>query len=314
MQYCSQYDYRINGYRKKGKQHPYNSVLIALRKYNLINNKHIPLIYKTNSRENRLKLLAGIIDSDGYYNAEGNLFEITQSKDHENLFDDIIYLSRSLGFSCYKREKKTSWYYKGEKKTSIAYRCHIGGKAMEEIPTLIPRKKARPFLQIKDPMNSGITVTPKGEDTYYGFMIDGNCRFVLGNFIVTHNTAIVRKGLANALNRPLVSYSCGGMKDSAFLQGFSFTYSGSRYGRIAQGLMESGVMNPILFFDELDKISDNSDGREITNMLIHMTDPSQNFDYEDKYFDGIRIDLSKVVFVFSYNDANLIRPVSKDSY
>ena len=134
----------------------------------------------------------------------------------------------------------------------------------------------------------------------------------LQGFPGTGKTAIIRKGLATALNRPLSSFSCGGMKDSAFLQGFSFTYSGSRYGRIAQGLMDSGVMNSIYFFDELDKIGDNSDGREITNMLIHMTDPSQNFDYEDKYFDGVRIDLSKIVFVFSYNDSNLINPVLKD--
>jgi ATP-dependent Lon protease len=71
-------------------------------------------------------------------------------------------------------------------------------------------------------------------------------------------------------------------------------------------------MNPIFFFDELDKISTNSDGVEIQNMLIHLTDPVQNNDFQDKYFDGIPIDLSKVIFIFAFNDINLINPILKD--
>ena len=125
-------------------------------------------------------------------------------------------------------------------------------------------------------------------------------------------TSLIRRGLSVALNRPMKSFSCGGLRDSAYLLGFEHTYSASRYGRIAQSLMEAEVMNPILFFDELDKISDTSDGRDIANVLIHLTDPSQNYDFNDKYFAGIRIDLSKTVFVFSYNDASLIHPVLKD--
>ena len=125
-------------------------------------------------------------------------------------------------------------------------------------------------------------------------------------------TSLIRRGLSLALNRQMRSFSCGGLRDSAYLLGFEHTYSGSRYGRIAQSLIESEIMNPILFFDELDKISDTCDGRDIANVLIHLTDPSQNYEFNDKYFAGVRIDMSKVVFVFSYNDSSLIHPVLKD--
>lgn len=128
----------------------------------------------------------------------------------------------------------------------------------------------------------------------------------------TGKTSIIRKGLSQSLNRPMRAFSCGGMKDSSYLLGFDHCYSGSRYGAIVQSLIELQTMNPILFFDELDKISMNSDGLEIANLLIHITDPSQNYDFADKYFSGIHIDLSKAVIVFSYNDSNLINPVLKD--
>jgi ATP-dependent Lon protease len=125
-------------------------------------------------------------------------------------------------------------------------------------------------------------------------------------------SALIRRGLAQSLKRPMKNFSCGGMKDVNYLTGFSFTYSGSRPGSIVNGLIDCGVMNPIFFFDELDKISTNSDGVEIQNMLIHLTDPVQNNDFQDKYFDGIPIDLSKVIFIFAFNDINLINPILKD--
>jgi hypothetical protein len=175
------YTYGITG---NGKY--YNNIFLnTLKNLNMIDNKHIPLLYKCNSRENRLKLLAGLIDSDG--NLSSGSFEFTQKS--EKLIDDVIYLARSLGFSCYKSEKKTSWTYKGVKQTGKAYRISINGKSIDEIPTQIPRKKAQPRQQIKDVLVSGITVKYVNEDEYYGFMIDENCRYVMGDFTVTHNTA-----------------------------------------------------------------------------------------------------------------------------
>ena len=178
--YRSNYTYGITG---NGKHH--NNIFLNTLKYlNMINNKHIPMIYKCNSRENRLKLLAGLIDSDGFLDNGG--FEFTQK--NETLMDDVIYLARSLGFSCYKSIKKTSWNSNGEKKYGTTWRTHISGEGIEEIPTKIPRKKAQPRKQIKDVLVTGIKVEYVNEDDYYGFMLDGNCRYVMGDFTVTHNT------------------------------------------------------------------------------------------------------------------------------
>jgi hypothetical protein len=181
LNYYCQYDYGISGDGRYNN----NMFLNTLKDNNMINNKHIPMIYKCNSRTNRLSLLAGLLDSDGHYSAGG--FEFTQK--NEALMDDVVYLARSLGFSCYKSEKKTTWTYKGEKKEGKAYRITISGNGLEEIPTLIPRKRASPRNQIKDVLVTGIQAKYVGEDEYYGFMLDGNSRYVLGDFTVTHNTA-----------------------------------------------------------------------------------------------------------------------------
>ena len=177
-----EYTYGISG---SGKVNG-NKFLSVLKNLNLINNKHIPFIYKYNSRENRLKLLAGLLDSDGYLNKDKNIFEFTQK--YEKIMDDIIYLARSLGFGCYKANKSTSWTYKNIKKYGNAFRINISGKGLEEIPTKIPRKQANPRKQFKDVLVNGINVEYVGKGDYYGFTLDGNCRYVMGDFTVTHNT------------------------------------------------------------------------------------------------------------------------------
>jgi ATP-dependent Lon protease len=125
-------------------------------------------------------------------------------------------------------------------------------------------------------------------------------------------TQLIKNGLAKAIDRPMRFISMGGITDSAHFVGFDYSYAGSRYGAIVQALIEAKVMNPIIFMDELDKISQTTDGKEVQNLLVHLTDPVQNSSFQDKYFAGIDIDLSKVIFVFSYNDEKLINPVLKD--
>jgi ATP-dependent Lon protease len=125
-------------------------------------------------------------------------------------------------------------------------------------------------------------------------------------------TKIIHSGFAKALSRPIKCISMGGLSDSSHFIGFDYTYSGSRYGLLVQTLIETGVMNPIIFMDELDKISNTNSGIEIQNLLIHLTDPVQNHVFQDKYFSGIHIDLSKVIFIFSYNDESLVSPILKD--
>ena len=119
--------------------------------------------------------------------------------------------------------------------------------------------------------------------------------------------------VANALNRPLVRISLGGNSDAHTIKGHNFTYIGSRQGKIIDAIIESKVMNPIIFFDEIDKISKTDHGRDITGSLIHLIDLTTNNKYNgDEYFSGIEIDLSRALFIFTYNDPNLIDPILAD--
>ena len=125
-------------------------------------------------------------------------------------------------------------------------------------------------------------------------------------------TKIVRDGISKSLDRPMRCFSMGGIKDSSTFYGFDYTYVGSKYGTIVQSLIDCKIMNPILFFDELDKISNTKEGNDIENLLIHLTDPVQNYDFNDKYFNGIPIDLSKSLLIFSFNDIENISPILRD--
>lgn len=187
LQYTGEkYDYRINSIEpiKKGRKR--NELMEYLREYNLIQNKHIPHDYKCNDRTTQLELMAGILDADGFNHDNG--YDIIQK--NEKLMDDIIFVARSLGFAAYKSECKKSCVYKGEKREGTYYRTYIHGNGLDEIPVKCIRKKVAPRRQTKDPLNTGITIKKLGVDDYYGFEIDGNRRFVLGDFTVTHNTVL----------------------------------------------------------------------------------------------------------------------------
>jgi len=122
----------------------------------------------------------------------------------------------------------------------------------------------------------------------------------------------VKEGISKILNRPFAFIPLGGATDSSFLEGHSYTYEGSTWGKIVQILIDSKVMNPVIYFDELDKISDTPKGEEIAGILTHLTDTTQNNQFHDKYFSEIDFDLSKCLFIFSYNDESKINPILKD--
>jgi ATP-dependent Lon protease len=128
----------------------------------------------------------------------------------------------------------------------------------------------------------------------------------------TGKTSFARNGIAKVLQRPFMFFSLGGASDIAHYSGHSYTYEGSMWGRIIDAIMQARCMNPVLYFDELDKISGTPHGEEITSMLIHLTDRSQNTQYHDRYFAGIDFDLSQCLFVFSFNDESKVHPVLKD--
>ena len=169
-----------------------------LRGLNVIENKHIPRSYLINSTENRLKLLAGLIDSDGHYQREFNCYEITHK--NKELAEQLKFLCDTLGFKCSLTEKQaviTSRNY-----TSTVYRLRIFGN-LDSIPVRIEPvqrsgKKARLLKARANWRMTGITVEYDKVDDYYGFTIDGNSLFLLEDMTVTHNTAFVVSALRNA--------------------------------------------------------------------------------------------------------------------
>ena len=125
-------------------------------------------------------------------------------------------------------------------------------------------------------------------------------------------TSLIKNGIAKALEWPFQFISLGGDSDATTYTGHQFVYEGSHCGRIANCLAQAKSMSMILMFDELDKISATPKGEEVQNLLVHMTDPVQNMDFEDKYLSGIPLDLSRTMLVFSGNDINKIDKVLLD--
>lgn len=139
----------------------------------------------------------------------------------------------------------------------------------------------------------------------------GNCLAMVGP-PGTGKTSLIKDALGKILNRPVHMIALGGNTDSSFLEGHSYTYEGSLWGQIADILMRSKCMNPVIIFDELDKVSKTQKGDEIIGILTHITDSTQNKGFQDKYFAGINIDLSKVLFVFTMNDRSVVNSVLLD--
>jgi ATP-dependent Lon protease len=139
-----------------------------------------------------------------------------------------------------------------------------------------------------------------------------------GNVLSIHGpagigkTTLVKEGIAKALGRPFHFITLGGATDASYLDGHSYTYEGSTWGRIAEVLIQSQCMNPVIYFDELDKVSETPKGEEIINLLIHLTDGAQNDRFQDKYFTGIDLDLSRCLFIFSHNDDAKVNPILKN--
>lgn len=170
---------------------PYKNLFLkSLRKYNLFGKiKHIPKDYLINDKETRLQLLAGLIDTDGHLarkqkgSIETSSFEITQKS--KQLADDIVFLTRSVGLSASINVKKVLF----NKQNLIYWRIQIGGK-INIIPTKVKRKQAEKRYRVGDTLNTSFKIKELGLGTYYGFTLDGNHKYLLGDFTVTHNTSV----------------------------------------------------------------------------------------------------------------------------
>ena len=131
-------------------------------------------------------------------------------------------------------------------------------------------------------------------------------------------TSLAKYGISKCLldingdTRPFNFIAIGGSNNGSIIDGHSYTYLGSTWGKIVDILMTSKCMNPIIFIDEIDKVSKTENGKEIISILTHLTDPTQNSHFQDKYFSNIDLDLSKAIFIFSYNDVDTIDRILLD--
>ncbi len=155
-------------------------------------NKHIPHVYKTASVEARKELLAGLIDADGCENYGG--YVIVQKI--KRLAEDIAFVARSLGWAAYVKETTSHCYYKGEKRVGTYYKVGISGNNID-LPVKLKRRELQTRNQIKNPLHTGFSLTKLAPEDYYGFTVDGDSLFLLGDFTVVHNTAIADNFIKN---------------------------------------------------------------------------------------------------------------------
>ena len=125
-------------------------------------------------------------------------------------------------------------------------------------------------------------------------------------------TSLVKEGICKALGVPFAFIPLGGASDGAFLEGHSYTYEGAVPGKMVDVIVRAKCMNPVLFFDETDKISMTNKGQEVMNILVHLTDSSQNDKFTDRYFTDIALDFSRSLMIFSFNDVANISPILLD--
>jgi len=214
--------------------HNHNCFLDSLRHYKIENNKRIPRDYLVNSQKTRLELLAGIIDADGDYT--DNCYDLVFV--NKQLAEDIVFLARSLGFAAYLKpsEKRCQTGHVG-----VYWRFCISGD-IDRIPVRVSRRKAKTRKQCKNVAVTGIAVTPAGEGEYFGFELDKDRLFLLGDFTVTHNS-MFSKALGNEAGIPTLSLDLGKVFGSLV---------GQSEGKVREALRIVDAMAPaILFIDEI---------------------------------------------------------------
>lgn len=239
--------------------------------------------YKINSFSVRVNYLKGVIDTYGIKNI--NCVQILLEDSSKVPY--ILFICRSLGYiTRYDIVSQVNVItIKGGYLVYLSY------------PSLY-----NAFIS-KEPIE--ITELETGE--YYGMTLDGNSRYVMDNMIVTHNTKFAR-ALGESLGLPFNQISLGGINDPGILTGHDYTYVGSKPGRMYDSLVKSKCMNPVIYIDECDKIAEGK-STEMNGILTHLLDKEQNMDFKDNYLGDISLDLSKVLFILSFNDEKAIDPV-----
>ena len=297
--------------RKNDKNHEFIQQVFTTQSDNP--EKIISDYYSTLTSKKRKKALVDIKEINDYHKStEPILFRILDMPLSLNQKNNILKTYIGLASSRFPEKKLKTWF---DALMTIPFGKYKGVNLKD-----MKSKKIKSFLddlqKIMDDTVHGHSEAKRQIIQMMAQQIKNpECKgSMLGLWGVPGNgkTSLIKDGIAKALDKPFIFISLGGATDSSFLEGHSFTYEGSICGRIVDGLINSKCMDPIIYFDELDKISKTPKGDEITNILIHLTDPVQNSHFRDKYFYGIDIDLSKATMIFSFNDPSNVNHVLLD--
>lgn len=263
-----------------------NPIVNALARYKLTSGKHIPYDYLVNSREARLRLLAGLMDSDGSWNYGG--YDCAFAC--ERLAEDLTFLARSLGLAAYKQATTKRCCNVGYERDIPCWRVTISGD-MSCVPVLLKRKKCAPRRQKKDVLRTGITVAPAGVGEYFGFELEGDGLFLLGDFTVTHNTSLV-VALASLFDRDIYILSLSTVTDHGLV-----------------GLMADLPEHAFVLIEDIDRAFQARDRTKDTSDML-------TFSGFLNAIDGVSAPPGRVLFMTTNHpetlDAALLRPGRAD--
>lgn len=217
-----------------------------------------------------------------------------------------------------KLDTTSTEYYKNQVfvETAIKYPWNTSF----DIRRLITKKN--PVEKLIDKIKTGLDKEIYGMETVKNQIINYVCKLITNpnndrNILALCGPAGVGKNkfikvLSDVLNLPMKSISLGGIKDSSFFLGHGYVYVESGPGKIIQNVIDSGINNPILMFDELDKVSETASGKDIYSFLSYLTDSTQNKEFSEHYFYGMKFDLSKIFYIFTFNDPDKIDRILMD--
>lgn len=273
---------------KKLKKNDIVKINISINNYIDTNNIHYNSLIISNKKIDFL--LNNILEFIVFLKEKEKFMEyIKQFTEYSSEYNDINLITTNITEIFYKIELITN--YMGMVKNNLDESVYGHANAKEQIETIIAQ-------------------WINGEKNGYCFGFEGPPG--------VGKTSLAKKGIAKCLqdhdgkSRPFSFIAIGGSSNGSTLEGHNYTYVGSTWGKIVDILMENKCMNPIIFIDELDKISKTEHGKEIIGILTHLIDYTQNDSFQDKYFNGIDLDLSKVLFIFSYNDVDAIDRILLD--
>lgn len=264
----------------------------------------IDTLKKVNMEKSTLPMLFRLLKSSlpvSVINEAMQRFESCRSESESTKYMTWVNSVLNLPFNTFVEPAYTKKEYFSDVQKSKAY-FENARKQLDEVVFGHDTAKNHLIKYIAQMTRHGLSKDTRSKGLVLG--IQGPC----GN----GKTTLIEKGVSKILGLPFAAIPLGGATDNAFLNGHSYTYEGSVWGQIADVLMKTKCSNPIIYMDELDKISNCHKGQEIVNQLIHLTDPSQNSHFQDRYFGNIDIDLSHVTFIFSYNDASNINYILRD--